>query len=66
MTVAELIAELQKMPPGLSVVTDLHSEYKTVKAPQRVAMVAKGGWWSKPYGDWEKALAQDVCYIEAV
>ena len=51
MTVEELIAKLQTMPPKHKAVVDLHSEYTEVSSVGLIIGVENGGYISRRYQD---------------
>lgn len=63
MTVAELIAKLQTVPPGLEVVTDLHSEWSNVECVALVTGFDNGGYVSQPYRTIDQSKVHGYVYI---
>lgn len=49
MTVEQLVKELQKLPPGQTVVIDLHSEFTEVSKVTAILGFNIGGYISRPY-----------------
>jgi len=45
-TVKELIEELAKVPPGMKVISDLHSEFAEVQTVKTIAAFENGGYVS--------------------
>lgn len=63
MTVKELIAKLEALPPNHEVITDLHSEWSAVKAVGLVNGFDNGGYISRPYRAEDKLKVHGYVYI---
>lgn len=63
MTVRDLIALLEKVPPNLTVIVDLHSEMAVAGTVEVIEALDMGGYIAEPYDERSKLRAHEYVYI---